>query len=179
MTSIPGGGDREQREANAAGGRTTRAFSAFRSVWRRTAARGADRRVALDIGSSSVKLLEMRGSGEAAEVLRAGAAPVPEGALRSNAVADVVAVSAVIRQLAGRLGVSARRAVTAVPGPAVIVERILYRTPIRPLLREHQGSDPGVRQRTVGSDPISAADITGADTRTACRRSAGRPTGRS
>ena len=141
MTSIPGGGDRDQAEASAAGGRTTRAFSAlggrttrafsaFRSVWRRTAARGADRRVALDIGSSSVKLLEMRGSGEAAEVLRAGAAPVPEGALRSNAVADVVAVSAVIRQLAGRLGVTARRAVTAVPGPAVIVERM--RLPLRP-----------------------------------------------
>jgi type IV pilus assembly protein PilM len=72
----------------------------------------------------------MRGFGEAAEVLRAGAAPVPEGALRSNAVADVVAVSGVIRQLVGRLGVSARRAVTAVPGPAVIVERM--RLPLRP-----------------------------------------------
>jgi len=86
--------------------------------------------VALDIGSSAVKLLEVRGPANGPEVLRAGIAPVPEGALQNNTVQDVVAVSDVIRRLVEGLGVHARHAVTAVPGPAVIIKKA--RLTVRP-----------------------------------------------
>lgn len=79
--------------------------------------------VALDIGSSAIKLLEVRGPANAPEILRAGIAPVPEGALQNNSVQDVVAVAQVIRGLTDSLGVRARQAITAVPGPAVIIKK--------------------------------------------------------
>lgn len=79
--------------------------------------------VALDIGSSAVKLLEVRGPASSPEILRAGIAPIPEGALQNNTVQDVVAVSDVIRRLVDGLGVRARQVVTAVPGPAVIIKK--------------------------------------------------------
>jgi len=86
--------------------------------------------VALDIGSSAVKLLEVRGPANEPEILRAGIAPVPEGALQNNTVQDVVAVSDVIRRLVEGLGVHGRHAVTAVPGPAVIIKKA--RLAVRP-----------------------------------------------
>lgn len=86
--------------------------------------------VALDIGSSAVKLLEVRGAANGPEVIRAGIAPVPEGALQNNTVQDVVAVSDVIRRLVEGLGVHARHAITAVPGPSVIIKKA--RLTVRP-----------------------------------------------
>jgi type IV pilus assembly protein PilM len=79
--------------------------------------------LALDIGSSAVKLLEMRGTGEHPEIVRAGIAPLPDGALQNNTVQDVVAVADVVRQLVDDLGVAARQVITAVPGPAVIIKK--------------------------------------------------------
>jgi type IV pilus assembly protein PilM len=95
-----------------------------RTTWRRLIG-GADHcYVALDIGSRAVKLLEVCGAGEALEVIRAGIAPTPEGALRNNRVHDVATVAAVIRRLVEGLGVASRRAVTAVPSPTVIIKRV-------------------------------------------------------
>jgi type IV pilus assembly protein PilM len=86
--------------------------------------------LALDIGSSAVKLLEIRQSGTSLEVVQAGLAPVPEGAVQNNTVQDVTAVSDVIRRLTEELGVQARQVTTAVPGPAVIIKKA--RLTIRP-----------------------------------------------
>lgn len=79
--------------------------------------------VVVDIGSSAVKLLEVRGGAEAFEVIRAGIAPVPEGALANNTIQDSVAISDVLRRLVENLKVSARQVITAVPGPAVIIKK--------------------------------------------------------
>ena len=91
---------------------------------------GSGSYVALDIGSSAVKLLEVRGAASGPEILRAGIAPVPEGALQNNTVQDVVAVSDVIRRLVEGLGVHARQVITAVPGPSVIIKKA--RLTVRP-----------------------------------------------
>jgi len=86
--------------------------------------------LALDIGSSAVKLLEIRQSGTSLEVVQAGLAPVPEGAVQNNTVQDVTVVSDVIRRLAEELGVQAHQVTTAVPGPAVIIKKA--RLTVRP-----------------------------------------------
>ncbi len=93
------------------------------AAWSKLTGRGAGSYIALDVGSSSIKLLEVRGPGGSPEIVRAGMAPVPEGALQNNTVQDVVAVSEVIRRLVDGLGVTARHVVTAVPGPSVIIKK--------------------------------------------------------
>lgn len=95
----------------------------LRGVWSRMTGGGAGSYAVIDIGSSAVKLLEVRGSPEGLEVLRAGLAPVPAGALRNNTIEDTVAVSDVVRRLVDGLGVQATHAVTAVPGPSVIIKK--------------------------------------------------------
>ncbi len=104
-------------------------LNGFGGMFRRLAGGRSGSFVALDIGSSAVKLLEVRGTASEPEIVRAGIAPVPEGALQNNTVQDVVAVSDVIRRLVEGLGVRARHAVTAVPGPSVIIKKA--RIPIR------------------------------------------------
>ena len=89
----------------------------------RITAGGSGSLVVVDIGSSAIKLLEVRGAPGEIEVLRAGLAPVPEGALRNNTIQDTVAVADVVRRLVDGLGVTARQAVTAVPGPSVIIKK--------------------------------------------------------
>jgi type IV pilus assembly protein PilM len=84
---------------------------------------GSGSLVVVDIGSSAVKLLEVRGGADAFEVVRAGIAPVPEGALSNNTIQDSVAISDVIRRLVDNLKVSSRQVITAVPGPAVIIKK--------------------------------------------------------
>lgn len=113
-------------------GRTRKAggFGGLGAAWSKLTGRGAGSYIALDVGSSSVKLLEVRGPGGHPEIVRAGMAPVPEGALQNNTVQDVVAVSEVIRRLVDGLGVTARQVVTAVPGPSVIIKKA--RLPLRP-----------------------------------------------
>jgi type IV pilus assembly protein PilM len=110
------------------GGQVTSVFGGIRGAWGRITGTGSGSYIALDIGSSAVKLLEVRGSSEAPEVIRAGIAPVPEGALQNNTVQDVAAVSEVIRRLVEGLGVTSRQVVTAVPGPAVIIKKARLQT---------------------------------------------------
>ena len=93
------------------------------SLSRLTAGNGS--LVVVDIGSSAVKLLEVRGAADTFEVVRAGIAPVPEGALANNTIQDSVAISDVIRRLVENLKVSSRQVITAVPGPAVIIKKAL------------------------------------------------------
>ncbi len=111
-------------------GRGNGVFGGLGAAWGRLTGRGAGHYIALDVGSSAVKLLEVRGSADVPEIVRAGIAPMPEGALRNNTVQDVVAVSEVIRRLVDGLGVTARHVVTAVPGPSVIINKA--RVALRP-----------------------------------------------
>lgn len=103
-----------------------RALSALirRSLFDLSPSRRSGSILALDIGSSSVKLLEAADDRQGLRILGAGIAPVPAGAVSSNVVQDAAAVAAVIRDLVGATRARARQAVTAVPGPAVIVKKL-------------------------------------------------------
>jgi type IV pilus assembly protein PilM len=80
--------------------------------------------VCIDIGSSSIKMIEARASGGAVQVLNWGAVPAPPSAIQSNMVAEPERVADVVRSLIEGKGVQARKAVTAVPGPAVMIKRV-------------------------------------------------------
>jgi type IV pilus assembly protein PilM len=82
------------------------------------------RYVSLDIGSSALKLLEVEGTSTALTIRNCGIAPLPPSAVQNNMVVEPVGVAGVVRGLMRKLGVSANEAVTAVPGPAVIIKKL-------------------------------------------------------
>ena len=86
--------------------------------------RGEEPYIAVDIGSSTIKLLEVRG--KAGEVVAQAMAvvPTPSTAIQNNMVVEVDQVAALIREAWSHHGFRAEKAITAVPGPAVIIKRI-------------------------------------------------------
>ncbi len=86
--------------------------------------RGEGRYVTVDIGSSSLKLLEVEGSASQLSVRAAGVTPLPASAVQNNMVIEPETVANAIKGLMKKAGASARQAVTAVPGPAVIIKKL-------------------------------------------------------
>ena len=80
----------------------------------------------LDIGSSSVKMLEIHGKDRALQILNAGIVPLPANAVQNNIVRDSDGVAFAIRTLVEEHHVKATEVVTAVPGPAVIIKRAKF-----------------------------------------------------
>lgn len=86
--------------------------------------RGEESYLSLDVGSASTKLLEVRSNGSRAQVLAFGIMPTPQGAVQSNMIYEPTAVADVVRSIIDSKGMQARKVVTAVPGPAVIIKRM-------------------------------------------------------
>jgi type IV pilus assembly protein PilM len=80
--------------------------------------------VAIDIGSSSIKVLEVRTGPDRLELLNWGAVPTPPAAIQSNMVSEPERVAEAIKSLLEAKGVRAKKAITAVPGPAVMIKRV-------------------------------------------------------
>jgi type IV pilus assembly protein PilM len=80
--------------------------------------------LSLDIGSSTIKLLEVRGKIGGVRVVNAGTLPTPASGIQNNMVFETEAVAEATRALVESCGMRARKVVTAVPGPAVIIKRV-------------------------------------------------------
>jgi len=85
---------------------------------------GESMAVAVDIGSTFIKLMECRADGDRVLVTRMGMAPTPPGALLNGAVVDALIVGEVLRDLLRSTGSNARLAVTAVTDPSLVATRI-------------------------------------------------------
>jgi type IV pilus assembly protein PilM len=82
------------------------------------------RYVSIDIGSSALKLLEVEGTSTELTIRSFGSAPLPATAIQNNMIVEPDGVAGVIRGLLRKTGISANEAVTAVPGPAVIIKKL-------------------------------------------------------
>jgi type IV pilus assembly protein PilM len=80
--------------------------------------------VAIDIGSGSIKMLEVRTTTDQLELLNWGAIATPPAAIQSNMVSEPDRVAEAVKSLLEAKGVRAKKAVTAVPGPAVMIKRV-------------------------------------------------------
>jgi len=80
--------------------------------------------LSVDIGSSSIKVLEMRGRPGDLRVTNAAVLPTPAAAIQNNMVYETTAVAEATRALTESHGIRARKVITAVPGPAVIIKRV-------------------------------------------------------
>lgn len=81
--------------------------------------------LALDIGSSSVKLAAVSHGPHGPRLSALGMHALPASVIQSNVIQDALAVAEAIRELVQRTGVQARAVLTAVPGPAVIVKKVI------------------------------------------------------
>lgn len=80
--------------------------------------------VALDIGSSSIKMVEAAVDKNGYRVLNLGILPLPENAIQNNMVVDAKPVVDVIRRLVQENGVKSKQVISAVPGRAVIMKKV-------------------------------------------------------
>ncbi len=80
--------------------------------------------LSIDIGSSSVKVVEVGGRQGQLQVLNAAVLPTPPSAIQNNMVYETAAVAEVTRAARESRGMRARKVITAVPGPAVIIKRV-------------------------------------------------------
>jgi type IV pilus assembly protein PilM len=80
--------------------------------------------VALDIGSSSIKLVETAIDKSGYRVLKLGILPLPANAIQNNMVVDAGSVVETIQELIRENGVKSTQAISAVPGRAVIMKKI-------------------------------------------------------
>ncbi len=80
--------------------------------------------LSVDIGSSSIKVIEARTGTQGLEVLGYGSVVTPSAAIHSNMVIEPDLVAQSLRSLIEQKGIRARKAVTAVPGPAVMIKRV-------------------------------------------------------
>lgn len=85
---------------------------------------GNDGYVALDIGSSSIKMVEAAVDKNGFRVLKLAILPLAENAIQNNMVVDTKSVADGIRQVIQENGVKAQRVIAAVPGRAVIMKKV-------------------------------------------------------
>jgi len=80
--------------------------------------------VALDIGSSSVKMVEAAIDKSGYRILNLGILPLPVNAIQNNMVVDSKPVVETIRKLIETSGVRSKQVISAVPGRAVIMKKV-------------------------------------------------------
>ena len=79
----------------------------------------------IDIGSSSLKLAGVEPGPSGPRITALGMAPLPATVIQSNVVQDEAPVVDAIRRLRAELGIQSDQVITAVPGPAVIVKKVV------------------------------------------------------
>ena len=80
--------------------------------------------MSVDIGASSIKVMEFDPNSETPKLLSAGVAPSPAGLFSNNVITEPDQVSKIIRGLVESNGIKATRAATAVPGPSAFSKKI-------------------------------------------------------
>ncbi|MER3473830.1 MAG: hypothetical protein C4335_07300 [Armatimonadota bacterium] len=82
--------------------------------------------VGLDVGTTLMKVAEVRPSKEGVQVSAVGVAPTPEGVIdESGYIQDPQALGQAIRQLLTQAGISTKQVVTSIPGQTALVVRII------------------------------------------------------
>jgi type IV pilus assembly protein PilM len=80
--------------------------------------------IAVDIGSSSTKVLEARTVAEGLEVVNWGSIATPAGTIQNNMVIDPARVAEAVQALVESRQMEGHKAIIAVPGPAVMIKRV-------------------------------------------------------
>ena len=80
--------------------------------------------VGLDIGTSSIKMVELKRSGKSFKLLKFGMSAVPPGLVEGGEIQDPAVLSSIIFQLFSDLGIRKKNVCTGIFGGAVITKKI-------------------------------------------------------
>lgn len=94
---------------------------------------GGHNAIGIDIGSHSVKIVQLTPTRQGYLVTCAGSTPTPAEAIKQGVIDDRIAVAEAVRSLLDTLRITTPWVVTAVAGPTVVVRQV--RLPVMP---EHQ-----------------------------------------
>lgn len=78
----------------------------------------------VDIGVSTIKVMELEGDGEKRRLRAMGCEPTPPNAITNNTIVDEEAVSEAIKAVVEKSGIAAKKAAFSIPGPSVFSKRI-------------------------------------------------------
>ena len=80
--------------------------------------------VGLDIGSSSIKMLQVKATSKSIQLLDFGIEPLPPQTIVDGSIMDQAAVVDAIRRLRATLGIRNKQVATAISGHSVIIKKI-------------------------------------------------------
>jgi len=124
-----------------------------RKIAETTGFRNKRRLVGLDIGSCTLKAVQLTPAGQGHRVAGFAAGPIPPGSVIDGSVADGQAVSAAVRCLFDRAGLGPAPVAVAVPAKAAIVKRITL-----PAMTGRELED-AVRWEAEQQVPLPLADV--------------------
>ncbi len=84
--------------------------------------------IGIDIGSSSVKVIQLKDNNGSYQLLNAGIFPLPPEAIVDNTLMDSAAIAAVIKNLVSSLGIKIKDVVCSISGNSVIIRKIVLST---------------------------------------------------
>ena len=84
--------------------------------------------IGIDIGSSSVKVVQLKDNNGSYQLLNAGIFPLPPEAIVDNTLMDSAAIVAVIKNLVSSLGIKIKDVVCSISGNSVIIRKIVLST---------------------------------------------------
>jgi type IV pilus assembly protein PilM len=80
--------------------------------------------VGVDIGSNTIKVVQLQQARDGAHLSKAGSAPAPAGAVKGGVVVDAVAVAQALRSLLDTLQIDARLVTGGIAGPTVVAREV-------------------------------------------------------
>jgi type IV pilus assembly protein PilM len=86
---------------------------------------GAQTQIGVSIGSSSIKIAEVKKSGKAYSLVHFGVAQLPDEAIQNREIVNHMAVVDALRGLVSELKIKGKTVTTSLSGAAVIVKKIL------------------------------------------------------
>jgi type IV pilus assembly protein PilM len=81
--------------------------------------------VGIDIGSSSVKVVQLKDNKGSFQLLNAGIIPLPSEAIVDNTLMDSSAIAAAVKNLIASLGIKVKDVVCSISGNSVIIRKIV------------------------------------------------------
>jgi type IV pilus assembly protein PilM len=84
--------------------------------------------IGIDIGSSSVKVVQLKGNDGSYQLLNAGILPLPPEAIVDNTLMDSAAIVGVVKNLVSSLGIKIKDVVCSISGNSVIIRKIVLPT---------------------------------------------------
>jgi type IV pilus assembly protein PilM len=90
---------------------------------------GGETAVGLSIGSSSIKLVELKKTGKTWKLLHFGVVQLPEDAIVNREIVNAIAVVDSLKTLVGQIKLKSRAVCTALSGTSVIIKRMQLEIP--------------------------------------------------